>query len=142
MLIARALPVMRVYVKPGGQQAYKGHCINLPQDLSNLTATLPHYPKDLPGVIFKVKGKKSSTCDVTVQRQKILITLLWLMEHNPHYNDVTINEYALNCLPQNSVPHALPSLETLEPMAQIEPDTGLQNCEDDTMAIYWRCTIK
>ena len=31
MLIARALPIMRVYVKPGGQRGYSGNCINLPQ---------------------------------------------------------------------------------------------------------------
>ena len=29
MLIARALPIMRVYIKPGGQRGYSGHCINL-----------------------------------------------------------------------------------------------------------------
>ena len=29
MLIARALPIMRVYIKPGGQRDYSGHCINL-----------------------------------------------------------------------------------------------------------------
>ena len=26
MLIARALPIMRVYIKPGGQRGYSGHC--------------------------------------------------------------------------------------------------------------------
>lgn len=31
MLIARALPIMRVYIKPGGQRGYSGHCINLPR---------------------------------------------------------------------------------------------------------------
>ncbi|CAH3122007.1 unnamed protein product, partial [Porites lobata] len=36
MLIARALPVMRVYIKPGGQRGYSGHCINLPQDIAEL----------------------------------------------------------------------------------------------------------
>ena len=36
MLIARALPLMRVYVKPGGQRGYSGHIINLPQDISEL----------------------------------------------------------------------------------------------------------
>ena len=34
MLIARALPPMRVYVKPGGQRGYSGHIINLPQDIT------------------------------------------------------------------------------------------------------------
>jgi len=28
MLIARVFPVISVYTKPGGQKAYKGHCIN------------------------------------------------------------------------------------------------------------------
>jgi hypothetical protein len=29
MLIARALPIMRVYIKPGGQRGYSGHAIVL-----------------------------------------------------------------------------------------------------------------
>ena len=29
MLIARALPIMRVYIKPGGQRGYSGHCVDL-----------------------------------------------------------------------------------------------------------------
>ncbi|CAB3977630.1 Hypothetical predicted protein [Paramuricea clavata] len=34
MLIARAFSVMHVYTKPrGGQKAYKGHVITLPQDV-------------------------------------------------------------------------------------------------------------
>jgi hypothetical protein len=36
MLIARALPIMRVYIKPGGQRGYSGHCINLPQNVTEL----------------------------------------------------------------------------------------------------------
>ena len=31
MPIARIFPVISVYTKPGGQRAYKGHCINFPQ---------------------------------------------------------------------------------------------------------------
>ena len=29
MLTARALPIIRVYIKPGGQRGYSGYCINL-----------------------------------------------------------------------------------------------------------------
>ena len=36
MLIARALPIMKVYVKPGGQRGYSGHCINLHRMLQSL----------------------------------------------------------------------------------------------------------
>ena len=53
VLIACALPIMRVYVKPGGQSAYHGHCINLPQDVSDLASSLPHYPKDISVIVVK-----------------------------------------------------------------------------------------
>ena len=33
MLIDRVLPIMSVYIKPGGQQGYSGHCVNLPQNV-------------------------------------------------------------------------------------------------------------
>ena len=54
MLIARALPIMRVYIKPGGQlpimrvyikpggqRGYSGHCINMPQDVKELASVMP-----------------------------------------------------------------------------------------------------
>lgn len=46
MLIARALPIMRIYIKPGGQRGYSGHCINLPQNVKELAKSLPRYPKN------------------------------------------------------------------------------------------------
>ena len=48
MLIVRALPTMRLYIKPGGQRGYSGHCVNLPQNVQELATSLPRYPKDLP----------------------------------------------------------------------------------------------
>ena len=61
MLIARALPLMRVYVKPGGQRGYSGHCINLLQDISELAETLTRYPKNVPYLVVSMKGK-GGTC--------------------------------------------------------------------------------
>ena len=44
MLIARALPILRVYIKPGGQRGYSGYCIinlqHLCQDTQKLSC---HY---------------------------------------------------------------------------------------------------
>ena len=54
MLIAHTLPIMKVYLKPGG---YSGHCINFPQRVSNLTQSLPHCPKDIPLVVVTMHGK-------------------------------------------------------------------------------------
>ncbi|CAH3185622.1 unnamed protein product [Porites lobata] len=84
MLIARALPVMRVYIKPGGQRGYSGHCINLPQDIAELAHSLPRYPKDLSVIVVKMKGKENSFKDVTVRRQNVADALQWLVNNNSH----------------------------------------------------------
>ena len=111
MLIARALPIMRVYIKPGGQRGYSGHCINLPQNVKELATSLPRYPKELSVIIVKVKGRDNTFKDVSVRREKVHNALLWLIHNNPHYSDIEINEYALNTLPENGVP---PDLMTVE----------------------------
>ena len=66
MLIARALPIMRVYIKPGGQRGYSGNCINLPKNVTELATSLPRYPKDLAVIIVKVKGRENTFKDVRV----------------------------------------------------------------------------
>jgi hypothetical protein len=104
MLIARALPIMRVYIKPGGQRGYSGHCVNLPQNVKELATSLPRYPKDLSVIIVKVKGKDNSFRDVAVRREKVHNALLWLLQNNPHYTELQINEDALNSLPKNGIP--------------------------------------
>ena len=63
MLITRALPIMRVYIKPGGQRGYSGHCINLPQNVTELAISLQRYPKDLAIIIVKVKGRDNTFRD-------------------------------------------------------------------------------
>ena len=59
MLIARALPIMHIYLKQGGQRGYSGHCVNLPQNVDELAKSLPRYPKDLFVIVVKMKGKKT-----------------------------------------------------------------------------------
>ena len=79
MLIARAFPVMRVYTKPrGGQRAYKGHVITLPQDVQQLADILPRCPKDLPVIIFTINGKDNSSSDFVVRHKFITHKLKWV----------------------------------------------------------------
>ena len=125
MLIARALPIMRVYIKPGGQRGYSGHCINLPQNVKELAMSLPRYPKDLAVIIVKAKGRENTFRDVTVRKQKVHNALVWLINNNPHYSELLINEDALNSLPENGVP---PDLMTVETDDDIVPD---DNCSPD-----------
>ena len=98
MLIARALPIMRVYIKPGGQRGYSGHCINLPQDIKELASSLPRYPKDIALIVVKVKGRNNTFKDVKVRKEKVQNALQWLIENNPHYAGVDMNLEALNSL--------------------------------------------
>ena len=83
MLIARVLPIMRVYVKPGGQRGYSGHCINLPQNVLEIAHSLPRCPRELPLMFVTMKGKENTFRDVIVRRPKVEIALKWLIENNP-----------------------------------------------------------
>ncbi|CAB4003586.1 Hypothetical predicted protein [Paramuricea clavata] len=112
MLIARALPIMRVYIKPGGQRGYSGHCVNLPQNITELATSLPRYPRALSVILVKVKGKNNTFKDVKVRREKVHNALLWLIQNNPLYAELEIDTDALNSLPENGVPTDLVAVET------------------------------
>ena len=122
MLIARALPIMRVYVKPGGQKGYSGHCINLPQHVEEL---------ELSVIVVRMKGKENSFKDITVGKKKVAEALDWLISNNPHYKGVNVNQHSLNCLPEHGVPHELASVERDDADNETsETDFGPQNTED------------
>ena len=51
--------------------------------------------------------------DVRVRKQKVHNALVWLINNNPHlYAGLTINDNALNSLPENGVPPDLMTVET------------------------------
>ena len=101
-----------MYIKPGGQRGYSGHCINLPQNVTELATSLPRYPKDLVVIIIKVKGRDNTFKDVTVRKQKVHDALVWLINNNPQYSKVLVDEDALNILPEFGVPSELLTVET------------------------------
>jgi hypothetical protein len=76
----------------------------------------------------KVKGKDNTFKDVRVRKQKVLNALVWLIiNNNPYYSQITINEDALNSLPENGVPPDLMSVETNDDIvsdANFSPDMG------------------
>ena len=112
MLIARALPLMRVYVKPGGQRGYSGHCINLPQDISELAESFPRYPKNVPYLVVSMQGKGSNCKEVIGRREKDEKALMWLSKNNHLYKNIKNDQDALNSLPENGIPCDISKLET------------------------------
>ena len=131
MLIARALPIMTVYIKPGGQRGYSGHCVNLPQNVQELALSLPRFPKDLSVIVVKMKGKDNNFKDISVRKQKVADALQWLINKNPHYKDVSLNYSSLNSLPEHGIPNELISVERENKDNEYtEPDFGPQNEQD------------
>jgi len=125
MLIARAFPVISVYTKPGGQRAYKGHCINFPQDIQELADTLPRYPKELPIIVITVEGKENTTKDLILRRQRVSMALQWLVEHSPVYKSIKINYSCLSSLPSEGIPSDLQKVHcTKISEDEIDPDRG------------------
>ena len=136
MLIARALPIMKVYIKPGGQRGYYGHCINMPQKITELAHTLPRYPKDIPLILVTMKGKNNTFKNVLVRKAKVEQALFWLLKHNPHYRNVKIDTFALDNLPQQGIPSDLKTIDTQDNFTiddhEISEDDG-NNSDDDTV---------
>ena len=52
-----------LYKPRGGQKAYKGHFITLPQDAQQLADVLPRCPQELPVIIFTIAGKDNKSRD-------------------------------------------------------------------------------
>ena len=104
MLIARACPIMCVFHKHGGQRAYKGHVVNLPQNIQGFLDTLPANVNDLPILIVRRQGSHDTYADFRVRRERVLSALLWLKQNNKCYSDIHISQDALQRLPENDVP--------------------------------------
>ena len=88
------------------------NCINLPQNVSELAQTLPRYPKDISVIVVKMNGKENNFKHVTVRRQTVADAIQWLIQNNPHYKDVIVNQDSLNLLPEHGIPHELLSVDS------------------------------
>ena len=107
MLIARVSPIMYVYKKHGGQRGYKGHVLNLSQDIQSLLDKLPQSVSNLPIIILRRTGANDSFTDFTVRREIVLTALQWLKLNNPFYKSIVIDYAMIDQLPENGVPSEL-----------------------------------
>ena len=107
MLIARVSPIMYVYRKHGGQRGYKGHVLNLSQDIQSLLDKLPQDVSNLPILILRRTGCNDTFSNFTVRRQKVLTALIWLKQNNLFYKTIVIDYAVVQQLPENGVPDAL-----------------------------------
>ena len=114
MLISRACPIMTIYRKHGGQRGYKGHVVNLPQNIQGFLDSLPSNVSKLPILIVRREGSNDTHADFRVCRERVLTAIQWLQRHNPCYSDITINHTNLESLPENGIPDGLLEVEALD----------------------------
>ena len=125
MLISAVMPFMSTYRLPHGQYGYKGHVINLPQDITTFVSRLPRLPSQLDILLVRKEGSDNTHCDFRVRKLVILRALKWLKQHNKFYRNIEINQDALDQLPEDG---SLSSLREVEMDADDELE--LQTTDD------------
>ena len=117
MLISAVILIMSIYRLPHGQYGYKGHVINLPQDITTLATSLPRLPKELDILTVRKDGSDSTHWDFRVRKAVELKALLWLKQHSKYYQIIDIDYNALNDLPED---RNLPDLSGIKSSSVIE----------------------
>ena len=101
MLISRILAIMSIYRLPYGQHGYRGHILNVQQDITSFVNSLPRSPSTLDVIIVRKEGAVETHKDFRVRRSVVLGALQWLVVNNNYYRDVTINHDVLALLPSD-----------------------------------------
>ena len=101
MLISPVIPMISIYRLPHGQYGYKGHVINLPQDVAGFVNTLPRHPSELDIILVKHPEISQPHQHFRVRRSVVLRTLQFLIANNIYFNDITLNQDNLLILPDD-----------------------------------------
>ena len=107
---------------------YKGHVINLPQDITTFATSLHRPPKELDILTVRKDGSDSTHRDFRVRNAVVLKALLWLKQQNKNYREIDIDYNALNDLPENG---NLPDLSGIKSSSVIEKENSLQDTDED-----------
>ena len=128
MLTSAVIPIMSIYRLPHGQYGYKGHVINLPQDITTLATSLPRLPKELDILTVRKDSSDSTHCDFRVRKAAVLNTLLCLKQHNKYYRKIYIDYTALNVLPEDG---NLLDLSGIKSSSATDKESSLQDSDED-----------
>ena len=64
---------------------------------------MPNLPEEIPVIRLVAENSDFKSKDFRVRRLKVLIALQWLVNNNPIYSDVIIDENRINALPEDNV---------------------------------------
>jgi len=97
------------------QRQVQGHILSYPMEPTTVLQRLPLSPNRLVGlikVVFVSKRRISQHEAINlrfyvVRREKVVNALRWLIQHNPQYRDIELDEDAIAQLPANGIPDAV-----------------------------------
>ena len=102
MLIAQIAPMMHIFRLPAGRQfGYRGHVLNLPQNVHSVLTRLPRTKSNLGMVVVRQTRTFGKVNDFRVRRQRVLEALVNLKRNNKYYENIEIDSDALEALPED-----------------------------------------
>ncbi len=123
MLVSAVIPMMSLYQLPHGQYGYKGHIVNLPQDVASFARSLPRLPQDLDVLIIRKEGAAQTHRDFRVHRSRVLNALQWLIANNAYYRHIQLHQEALSLLPEDGDISNLSSVTVNSPTEVVPEQT-------------------
>ena len=99
LLIARASIYAHVFSKPGGQLAFKSHCIHFLQDVNSFSSSLPRALHEIPFLFVRKEVNDKKTIH-RVSRKKVYNALIWLKSNRECISSENIFSSLVSC--QNS----------------------------------------
>lgn len=88
-----------------GQLGYKGHAVNVMQNIQSVATRLPRTVATLDYVVVRRRGADGAASrKFRVRREKVRGASEWLIANNPLYKDIRLDEDALASLPSQADP--------------------------------------
>ena len=101
----------------------------MPHNVQKIANVLPNLPEDLPVVKLQCEGKSEKSRDFKVRRRKVLDALLWLVENNRAYADITLDYTRIENLPEDGTVETT-VLKIDVPQDPTHVDTGPSNDDE------------
>lgn len=102
VLVATAAPIVRIYRLKGGHRGYEGHVANGKQNVGDLLTRLPRVAVDVLMLFVCHQGHDDGTHkDFLARKYWVLDALGLLRPHKPNYQNVEIDNAAVQVLPED-----------------------------------------
>lgn len=101
MLTVHVNAILQVTHACGGQFKYIGHNICFLEDIASISNTFPHLISDLEILVVTKHGSNQKAYELFISIAYVVATLDYKIVHDPHYNDVHIDQVVVTALPSH-----------------------------------------